>query len=152
MKTNQGKIISSPLSTQAEKKEQNVKLVEGVKRLINHQRRKSSSSSLTLHSWTTAEDMSGLIADGTTKNNSVVVGSHKELTSASLKVVAALSKIDDMEEQRSGDGGEESGGGGGGGDGASLLFVLFVLFVLLLFSGPADISFLFIAFPFYPFL
>ena len=48
--TNEGKVISSPSTKAAEKTQQNVKLVEGVKRLINHQRRRSSSSSLSFNS------------------------------------------------------------------------------------------------------
>ena len=44
-------MISSPSTKAAEKTKQNVQLVEGMKRLINHQRRKSSSASLTIQNW-----------------------------------------------------------------------------------------------------
>jgi hypothetical protein len=44
-------VISSPSTKAAEKTKQNVQLVEGMKRLINHQRRKSSSASLTIQNW-----------------------------------------------------------------------------------------------------
>ena len=49
--TNNGKIISSPLTKKTEKMEQNKQLKLGMSRLINHQRKRSSSASLTLQGW-----------------------------------------------------------------------------------------------------
>ena len=84
-------MISSPSTKAAEKTKQNVQLVEGMKRLINHQRRKSSSASLTIQNWN-PDDLKQTKSSSKNDVDSLAVS----------PVVVALSKFDSTDHKEIG--------------------------------------------------